>query len=211
MADLQEFLGNVPARRIRLFPHPGTATENDALGIHYREGRLYELVDGILVEKDTASFESFIAALLVHLINKYLDEHALGIVLTEGGPLRILPTRTRMPDVSFIRWERFPQGEMPVHQKVFQVVPDLAVEILSAGNTAAEMDLNCDEYQRAGVRLIWYIDPRSRSATVYTGDGKEERIGEDGSLNGGDVLPGFEGHLRDLFDHPSVLSCHQTE
>jgi Uma2 family endonuclease len=204
LADLQEFLGNVPARRIRLFPHPGTATEEDALRIHDHEGRLCELVDGILVEKDMASFESFIAALLVQMINNYLDQHRLGIVLTEGGPLRILPKRTRMPDVSFIRWERFPNQKIPLHQRVFQVVPDLAVEILSEGNTAAEMGLKLDEYRRAGVRLIWYIDPRSRRATVYTSDGREETIDENGALDGGDVLPGFEVRLRELFDHPSL-------
>lgn len=201
MADLQEFLGNVPARRIRLYPHPGTATEDDALRVHDREGRLCELIDGILVEKDMASYESLIAGLLIQLINNYLIQHPLGVVLAGDGPLRILPTRTRMPDVSFIRWERFPHGRIPARQKVFQVAPDLAVEVLSQGNTREEMEIRLDEYRRAGVPLIWYIDPHGRTATVYTADGREETLGEDGVLDGGDVLPGFEVSLRELFDH----------
>jgi Uma2 family endonuclease len=201
LADLQEFLGNVPARRIRLIPYPGTATEEDALRIHNREGRLCELVDGILVEKDMASFESLIAGLLIQLINNYLDQHPLGIVLAGDGPLRILPTRTRIPDVSFIRWEKFPQRRVPSRQRVFQVTPDLAIEVLSEVNTDEEMQMKLGEYRRASVSLIWYIDPRARTATVYTGDGREETLDEHGVLGGGDVLPGFEICLRELFDH----------
>jgi hypothetical protein len=55
MEDLQQHLGGVPASRIRLFPPPGTATEEDALFIASHEDRICELVDGILVEKTMAS------------------------------------------------------------------------------------------------------------------------------------------------------------
>lgn len=210
MADLQEFLGNVPARRIRLYPQPGTATEDDALRVHDREGRLCELVDGILVEKDKASYESLIAGLLIQMFNNYLNRQPLGVVLAGDGPLRILPTRTRMPDVSFIRWERFPQHRIPARQKVFQVAPDLAVEVLSQGNTREEMEIKLDEYRRAGVSLIWYIDPHVRTATVYTADGRQETLDEDGVLDGGDVLPGFEVSLRELFDHFPLEDADQS-
>jgi Uma2 family endonuclease len=202
MADLQEFLGNVPARRIRMIPYPGTATEDDALRIRDREGRLYELVDGILVEKDTvAYYESLLAGLLIHWINGYLDENPRGVVAGEGGPLQILPTRMRIPDVSVILWERFPNRRLPAKQRVYRVVPDLAVEILSEGNTPAEMDLKRDEYLEAGVQLIWYIAPRTRTAIVYRSDGSEEAFDENGVLSGGAVLPGFELHLREFFNH----------
>ena len=51
LADLQEHLGGIPAERIRLFPPPGYATEEDVIQAAECEGRLCELEDGILVEK----------------------------------------------------------------------------------------------------------------------------------------------------------------
>lgn len=90
--DLQRHLGGVPANRIRLFPPPGTATEEDALYIASHEDRICELVDGILVEKTMASYESLLAGILITLINIYLQENPLGIVLAPVGTLRILPT-----------------------------------------------------------------------------------------------------------------------
>lgn len=200
LADLQRFLGDVPAHRIRLFPYPGTATEDDAVELQDHEGLHCELVDGVLVEKDMASYKSLLGGMLVTLINIYLQSNPLGIVLPGDGPLRILPTRMRMPDVSFIRWERFPGRKLPTNQRVYRVVPDLVVEILSAGNTRGEMDLKLSEYRRAGVPLIWYIDPHARSAVIYTADGRSGSIDEGGSLDGRDVLPGFTLILRDLFN-----------
>jgi len=199
LADLQRHVGHVPLERIRLYPPPGMATEDDAFEIRAREGRLCELVDGILVEKDTASFESLLASLLIHWISEFLDEHPLGIVLGEAGAQRILPRRMRIPDVSFISWDHFPDRRLP-DDRVFKVAPDLAIEILSEGNTASEMEMKLDEYRQAGVRLVWYIDPRARTATVHTAEGSSETLDEDGVLQGGDVLPGFELPLRDLLD-----------
>ncbi|MBW3597183.1 MAG: Uma2 family endonuclease, partial [Planctomycetes bacterium] len=84
--------------------------------------------------------------------------------------------------------------------RVFRVAPDLAVEILSEGNTAAEIALKLDEYRRAGVALTWVIDPEARTAAVYTLDGRTESFDEDGVLDGADVLPGFQMSLKKLLD-----------
>ena len=51
LADLMHHLGDVPLERIRLNPPPGYATEEDVLRIEASEDRLYELEDGVLVEK----------------------------------------------------------------------------------------------------------------------------------------------------------------
>ena len=201
IADLQHFLGDVPLERIRLFPSPGTATEADLVAVLDHEHRLCELVNGVLVEKDMATFESSLAAYLIHLIHAYLATQPIGMVTAPDGPLRISLNRVRMPDVSVILWERFPNKKLPASQAVFEVVPDLAVEILSKGNTRREMDLKRDEYLEAGVQLIWYINPRARTATVYSGDGSEQQFDEHGTLSGGNVLPGFELLLRPFFDH----------
>jgi Uma2 family endonuclease len=82
---------------------------------------------------------------------------------------------------------------------VFRVAPDLAVEIISEGNTEGEMNLKLDEYFAAGVRLVWYIDPGTRSAQIYTAREQSETIGQSGVLDGRDVLPGFQLVLGELF------------
>jgi Uma2 family endonuclease len=77
--------------------------------------------------------------------------------------------------------------------------PDLAVEVLSEGNTPAEMNRKLGEYFAGGVRLVWLIDPDTQTALAYTSPDKSNFIGADGALDGGDVLPGFGLPLRDLF------------
>ena len=79
------------------------------------------------------------------------------------------------------------------------VVPDLVVEVLSKGNTPKEMARKLDEYFRAGVRLVWYVDPKRRTVRVYTGRDRSVLLHEDRTLDGGDVLPGFSLSIRDWF------------
>lgn len=199
LAQLQEHLGGVPLERILLYPPPGMATEADVLRLEQKEDRLCELVDGVLVEKTMSSYESILAMALGFYLNAFLQENDLGVVTGPDGQLRILPSQIRIPDVAFISWDRFPGGKLP-QDRIFQIVPDLAVEVISEGNSEREMEQKLAEYFKAGVRLVWYIDPRSRSARTYTGVDQESAIDESGILDGGDVLPGFSLRLGDLFE-----------
>ena len=81
LADLHERLGNVPLQRIRCHPAPGTATEADVLVYPRGEKRLYELVDGVLVEKPMGYYESLLAAMLIRFLGSFLEAHDLGLVL----------------------------------------------------------------------------------------------------------------------------------
>jgi Uma2 family endonuclease len=198
VADLFEQLGQVPPDRIRLVPTPGTATEQDVLDLIDHQDRICELVDGVLVEKTMGYMESLLAGVVIELLRGFVREHNLGIVLAPDGPLRILPRQVRFPDVSFIGWNRFPGGRLP-RVPIPAVAPDLAVEILSKHNSEGEMQRKLHDYFAAGTRLVWYVDPRDRTATVYTSPEKGEVLDENGTLTGGEVLPGFELPLRELF------------
>jgi Uma2 family endonuclease len=114
------------------------------------------------------------------------------------GLLKILPGQIRAPDVSFIRWERLPSRQAP-RPPIYAVAPDLAIEILSKGNTKREMDRKLRDYFQAGVRLVWYIKPNARTARAYTAVDEWMEIGPNDSLLGGEVLPGFELPLAQLF------------
>lgn len=196
--ELQEHLGNIPAWRIRLEPPPGQATGKDVLAVLADEGRVCELVDGVLVEKDMASFESRLAAVLIYFLEDFLTRNNLGAVLAPAGFLELFPGCVRAPDVSFISWSRMPNREFP-RQAIAALAPDLAVEILSEGNTAEEMRRKLREYFRAGCRLVWHADPETRTVRVYTSLRRSVLVTEAETLDGGAVLPGFSLPIRKWF------------
>jgi Uma2 family endonuclease len=113
--------------------------------------------------------------------------------------LRILADQIRVPDVAFLSWRHFP-GRLLPPEPVPAIALDLAVEVLSAGNTRAEMVRKLDDYFAAGVKLVWFIDPSSQSATVYEDRDRSCQLSLSDSLSGGSVLPGFKLPLQQLFD-----------
>lgn len=196
-ADMQAQLGGIPLERIRMVPPPGMATEEDALRVQDAEGRTCEVLDGVLVEKAMGFFEARVATVLAYLIERYLERSNLGIIVGPDGLIRLKVGRTRAPDVAFIRWERFPDGQFPT-AAVPAVAPDLTVEVLSKGNTRAEIETKLDEYFSAGVTTAWVIDPARECARVYEGRDAVDELSIDGVLRAPRVLPGFELSLRDL-------------
>jgi Uma2 family endonuclease len=197
-ADVQLRLGGVPLERIHTYPAPGTASEDDVLEAEARGERICELVDGILVEKPMGSYESLLAGKIIQALWNYLENRDLGIVLGEAGMLRIMPGQVRVPDASFISWDRMPGRQLP-ERPIYPLAPDLAVEVLSASNTEAEMRRKLHEYFASGTQLVWYIAPQTRTARVYAAENQWEDVGPGGSLSGGSVLPGFELPLDTLF------------
>jgi Uma2 family endonuclease len=199
VADLIESLGGIPPERIRLRPAPGLATEADALKLlEAPRKRLCELIDGVLVEKTMGFRESFLAGLILRILGDFVDARGLGIVIGEAGMIRLYPGRLRIPDVAFYAWDRFPDRRIP-DDPIPAVAPDLAVEVLSPSNTPKEMALKRRDYFAAGVRLVWEVDPKTRTVAVYTGPKRHRVLGETDTLGAGDVLPGFALPVRDLF------------
>jgi Uma2 family endonuclease len=198
MADLPERLGGIPPDRVRISPAPGTATEKDILEILAREGRICELVDGVLVEKPMGLRESLLAIALGAILRDHVVPRNLGIVTGADGTMRLFPGLVRIPDVAFASWARIPGGRVP-EEPIPDLVPDLAVEIVSEPNTRREMELKRSEYFQAGVRLVWMIDPRARTAVVFTSPQQSTDLAETKMLEGGDVLPGFSLRLADFF------------
>src|SRR5207244_67545 len=113
----------------------------------------------------------------------------LGVVSGPDATMRLAPGLVRLPDVAFVAWARFPDGKLPA-EPIPELVPDLAVEVLSRGNTEAEMERKRNEYFAAGVRLVWYLDPEPRTVRVYTNPTEVRLMTEDEALDGGEVLPG---------------------
>ena len=103
----------------------------------------------------------------------------------------------RRPDVSLLVAAHLPEGDLP--EGMSRRPPDLAVEVVSPSNTAAEIDQRVGEYLAAGTGEVWVLYPRTRTAVVFRIDGVVLRHAEDGELDGGDVLPGFRASVRSFF------------
>jgi Uma2 family endonuclease len=199
LLDAVKPLGDIPADRIRLHPAPGTATEQDVLDVLDHEGRICELIDGTLVEKVMGMREARVSAVLIFFLESFLSRHNLGLVTGPDGTLKLTTGLLRIPDVTFVSWDRLPGRELP-DQPVPRLTIDLAVEVISKGNTKQEMERKLREYFEAETRLVWFLDPKNRTARVYTSPRRFTRLAEDQALDGGDVLPGFTLSLRALFD-----------
>lgn len=194
VAELLHELGDIPPYRVRLYPYPGTATEADAVRVNEHEAAC-ELVNGTLVEKAVGMPEDYLGTWLAHLLMTFVIPRRLGMVVTGRPQFRMPRGNLREPDVSFTRRDRLPK---PLPQ-VGGWCPDLCVEVLSPDNTRREMALKRTEFFPAGCRLMWEIDPRTRTVAVYTAPDAVTRLDESGTLDGGDVLSGFTLPLRDLF------------
>ena len=198
MADLMDRLGNVPLHRIRFFPSPGTATEADLLAVQKKDDLLCELVAGVLVAKGMGYTESILALALAGFLRAFVRPRKLGFVSGPDGTLRILAGLVRIPDVAFTSVDRLPGRRRPTNP-IPNLVPDLAIEVLSASNTNAEMAIKRQEYFTAGVRLVWEVNHDTRTLTVYTTAAPGTVLTEADTLDGGDVLPGFTLPLTELF------------
>jgi Uma2 family endonuclease len=198
LSQLWDRLGQIPLSRIRMEVPPGTATERDVIRAEARFNRLCELIDGTLVEKAMGIFESRLAGLLFHFLEDFLEEDDLGLVFTTDALLRVEPKQVRSPDVCFYSWDQFPGHTLPEGQ-ILDRVPDLAIEVLSPGNTKKEMQRKRKEYFLGGCKLVWEVDPVKKTARVFTAPDESKLVRERGTLTGGDVLPGFKLPIARLF------------
>jgi Uma2 family endonuclease len=134
---------------------------------------------------------------LGRLLDEFVEAGGHGVVVVESGALLERdPDTVRGPDVAFYSRERIPEN---AYAMTFWGPPDLAVEITSPGNRVSEIQEKVKAYLDAGVRMVWVIDPHSRTATVYRAGGEARLLGAEDSLDGGAVLPGFRLPLISLF------------
>ncbi|MFO0810562.1 MAG: Uma2 family endonuclease [Gemmataceae bacterium] len=199
VGDLITRLGGINPQRVYWNPLPGTATEADLLNIVERKVGRCELVERTLVEKPIVGQKAeFLAALIVELIGPYVRRHRLGRMSGSQGLMRMSGGNVRMPDAGFVSTAQLRQWRER-EPAVMQTAPALAIEVLSPSNTRAEMAQKRREYFASGSQLVWEIDPRRKTAAVYTSPTKKTTLTEGETLDGGDVIPGFTLPLAELF------------
>jgi Uma2 family endonuclease len=156
------------------------------------DGRRYELQGGLLVSEPLPSpLHGQVTATVIYELERFVRPRKLGVVLTAdaGFILARDPDTLGGPDAAFVsreRWERLPDTRRPI-----EGAPDLAVEVVSPGNSPGEMRAKVAEYLAAGARLVWVVDPEQRSVTTYAELLSPRRLGDGDELDAEDVLPGF--------------------
>lgn len=165
---------------------------------------LYEVVNGELVEVPPMSaLSNKIASRLLGLMWPYADRNRLGEVVSEvlfRLPLAEDQQRNRRPDVAFVSYQRWPRGTPQSYQEnAWDVVPDLAVEVVSPNDFADDLMEKAREYFAAGVRVVWIVYPRQRLVQAYESLTAVRVLGAGETLDGGAVLPGLSLPLGDVF------------
>lgn len=164
-------------------------------------GDSFELVDGRLVERNMSKWSSYVAGNTHQRLKNFCDAHHLGWVYPEGTSYQCFPDapkKVRRPDVSLIWLERISPDEA-MSDGHLRIAPDLAVEVVSPNDLAYEIDEKVDEYEAAGVKLIWIVNPETKAVRVHRDDGTVTVLREKDELDGENVVPGFRCRVADLF------------
>lgn len=202
-ADLVDRFGPILLARVVWNPAPGEGAIEDVVRLNDHEKRHCELIDGVIVEKTMGFIESLLASQFITILTAFVKEKKLGVVAGEAGMLQLFPDQVRIPDVCFVSWANLENSGFP-EEAAPLMAPDLAVEVISPGNTQREMERKLEEYFEAGVRLVWYVEPREKKVTVYTRPDAAVVLGEADQLTGGEVLPGLVIELKELFAAPKA-------
>jgi Uma2 family endonuclease len=156
-----------------------------------------ELIRGELVElMPVGQLHGRLVARMLFFLMVFLEEHRLGFASTEVGVvLSRHPDLVCAPDVLFIAEDR----AEPDSTKFFEGAPDLAVEVLSPEDRAGKVQEKIRDYLAFGTKLVWIVDPASRTVTVYHPSGAAHVYSGSDEVNGEDVLPGFSFTPEKLF------------
>ncbi|MBX9628593.1 MAG: Uma2 family endonuclease [Gemmataceae bacterium] len=178
------------------------ATERDADRAEVRTKLVHELFGGVPYPKPRDPLRGRVVMELGLHVGRYLDENDIGFMLESRATFPLRRLTVVSPDFSLVPWDQCPGGKIPWGAYP-RLTPVLVADVLGPSSTAERIALRHREYFRAGVRLVWVIDPAKRTAAVHTEPTAATVIPESGTLDGGDVLPGFRLPVPKLFEWPT--------
>jgi Uma2 family endonuclease len=164
--------------------------------------KFFEIVNGRRVElPPMGAFESWVATILAEFLSSYARANRLGRVAGEML-FRIdqAADLQRRPDLAFVSYDRWPRNRPVPRTPAWDVVPDLAVEVVSPSNGANEVLTKVLDYFRTGVRLVWVVYPLLEQVHVYESATTIRVLQRGDTLDGGAVLPGFQTSLATWFE-----------
>ena len=161
----------------------------------------YEIVDGEIYERSMPNPEhARIEAKITTKIGKFLENNPIGEVYTECH-FQLKKKLTRVPDIAFVSFERFPESGEPKGSK-WLIAPDLAIEIISPTDDYEEVFKKLSEYFAAKVKQVWLVSPEQKTLTVYRSRKDAAILTEEDEVVCEEILPGFRLKLSDIFQAP---------
>jgi len=163
----------------------------------------YEVVDNQLRElPPMGAREVDLASTLFRILNNFAWSHQLGRV--ESEMLFLLDAAKnlqRRPDLALVSYERWPRGRRIPVAPAWEVVPNLAIEVISPKNLAYDVVQKIEDYFTTGVLRVWVIYPDVSKIYDYESPSSVRILTSVQSLEGGTVLPGLQIPLKDLFEN----------
>lgn len=175
-------------------------TADELLALPTGMGQRYELVAGELRVMSPAGWRhGGVADSVAALLAPYIRKHMLGrgFAAETGFLLRRNPDTVRAPDYAFVSNARLPKSEPA--EAYWPGAPDLAVEVLSPSDTFGEVAEKVDEWLSSGCLVVWVIDPKLQTITIYESLTNVRILAVGDTLQGDPVLPGFSCDVSQLF------------
>lgn len=176
-----------------------TLVTADELG-RMPNSRACELLEGVIKTMSPAGWRhGEVSADFVGRLSQHVKDRDLGKVFSTETGFTIArdPDTVRAPDAAFIRKDHLPAT--PPEEAFWPGPPDLAVEVVSPGDTTGEIDDKVKAWLDAGSAMVWVVNPKWRSVTVYRSAADIKMLTEHDELSGQDVVPGFRCRLREIF------------
>jgi Uma2 family endonuclease len=159
-----------------------------------------ELIKGQLIRKPLRGhLHGRLAVSVAASLYQHVTANNLGIVYAAGTGFLINqnPDTVRAPDVAFIQQKRVERiGEI---EGYWIGAPDLVVEVVSPSDSVEYVEDKVTEWIEAGTRLVWLVSPTMHTITVYHSLTEIVVLTENDTLDGGEILPGFQISVSEIF------------
>ena len=165
-----------------------------------KDGYRYELAKGELIQMAPTGYEHGVRTVeLTALLHTHIKANKLGVVCAAetGFLLSQDPDTVRAPDISFVSRERVEKAGKV--KSYWLGAPDLAVEFTSPSDTVQEVEEKVAEWLEFGTRMVWVVIPKLHTITAYRSLTDIVTLTEKDTLDGGDVVPGFQIKIADIF------------
>lgn len=159
------------------------------------QNRLFELIHGEIFEKVVSFKPAKLILRIQGLIGNFLDQNPVGYVTGAEDTYVLADEHAFMPDVGYISRARLPEEP----EREVLTAPDLAIEVKAPTDSKRAMRNKAEIYLAFGTQMVWLVFPDERLVEVYMSDHDVIEVRAGGTLDGGELLPGFKLAVNDIF------------